>query len=97
MTNETKISWCKNTTLTKTIEMGHSKNSYVIFVENFKGFIEIERLSPPTAKSMGMHRASAWLGTDYEYGTFLSYYDFRSVSGKEKAMKKLREAIENGN
>jgi hypothetical protein len=74
-------------------------NRYLIphtIVFGDKGFIEIERLSPPNENSMGMHRASAWLGT-YEDGTFLDYYDFRSFSGKEKAMKKLREAIENGN
>ena len=66
-----------------------------MIIPHDKGFIEIERLSPPNANSMGMHRASAWLGT-YEDGTFLTYYNFRSASGKEKAIKKLMEAIENG-
>ena len=69
-------------------------NRYLI--PHDKGFIEIERLSPPNANSIGMHRASAWLGT-YEDGTFLSCYDFRSASGKEKAIKKLMGLIENGN
>tara|TARA_A100001201_G_scaffold138676_1_gene129816 strand:- start:58 stop:315 length:258 start_codon:yes stop_codon:yes gene_type:complete len=70
-------------------------SSYVILHD--EGYIEIERLSPPNEKSMGMHRASAWLTG----GIFLDCYDFRSVSGKEKALRKLKrklkEAIENGN
>tara|TARA_R100000278_G_scaffold92180_1_gene70214 strand:- start:330 stop:521 length:192 start_codon:yes stop_codon:yes gene_type:complete len=58
-----------------------------------KGFIEIERLSPPTGRSPGRMRAVAYSGTTDNPTGVLGFRDYRSGSGQIKALKFLRRLI----
>jgi hypothetical protein len=59
-----------------------------------KGFIAIERLSPPTGRGMGLHEMVAYSGTKDKPTGVLGHGRFRSGSGYEKLKNKLKRLIE---
>ena len=62
-------------------------------IKGSKGFIFIERLSPPTGKGLGLHEMVAYSGTENKPTGLLGFGRYRTGEGGKKLLTKLRKLI----